>query len=91
MIKSKRRINKRELIEGSRTDRAPSYWENQPWFIRLRHVYGLAKAIEMGHDAKRKSPQTWDGEDARFPANVVSVVVWAHTSYFKWWELAANP
>lgn len=55
MIKSKRRINKRELIEGSRTDRAPSYWANAPWFKRLRAAYGEAKAIEMGLDAKRKA------------------------------------
>ncbi|CAK1256706.1 hypothetical protein K59PH2_LOCUS10 [Klebsiella phage vB_Kpl_K59PH2] len=85
MIKSKRRINKRELVEGSRTDRAPSYWENQPWFIRLRQAYGLAKAIEMGLDAKRKSPHTWDGEDARWPASHRSVVVWAETSFEELW------
>lgn len=88
MIKSKRRINKRELIEGSRTDRAPSYWENQPWFIRLRQTYGLAQAIEMGRDAKRKSPHTWDGEDELFPASHVSVVVWRDTSYLELWRNA---
>ena len=91
MIKSKRRINKRELVEGSRTDSAPSYWENQPWFIRLRQVYGLDKAIEMGRDAKSKSPQTWDGDDERFLASVGSVVVWNHTSYPALWATAAHP
>ena len=85
MIKSKRRINKRELIEGSRTDRAPSYWETMPWFIRLRQAYGLAKAIEMGRDAKLKSPQTWAGDDTLWPACVASVVVWQHTSFEELW------
>lgn len=85
MIKSKRRINKRELIEGSRTDRAPSYWEKMPWFIRLRQAYGLAKAIEMGLDAKRKAPNSWAGDDTTFPACIATVVVWRDTSYLELW------
>lgn len=85
MIKSKRRINKRNLIEGSRTDRAPSYWATAPWFIRLRNAYGEAKAIEMGLDAKRKAPDSWAGDDTTFPCCHTSVVVWRDTSYLELW------
>ena len=82
MIKSKRRINKRELIEGSRTDRAPSYWENQPWFKTLRSKYGLSMALKMGFDARRD--ESWIG-DSGFGSTVSSVVVWYNTSYFELW------
>lgn len=85
MIKRKRRINKRNLIEGSRTDRVPSCWETMPWFITLCKAYGREMAVKMGLDARIKSPNTWDGDDLRFPASHGSVVVWRDTSYFELW------
>uniref|UniRef100_A0AB39CBR0 Uncharacterized protein n=1 Tax=Klebsiella phage vB-Kvc-Y10 TaxID=3236922 RepID=A0AB39CBR0_9CAUD len=88
MIKSKRRINKRELVEGSRTDRAPSYWETMPWFIHLCKVYGRDMAIKMGLDARRTAPGSWVGDNQRFPVGKGSVVVWAETSYFELWMKA---
>ena len=90
MIKSKRRINKRDLIEGSRTDRVPSHWETLPWFITLCKAVGREMALKMGLDARSKDPVSWAGDDTIYPACLGSVVVWNNTSYPRLWSNAYN-
>lgn len=84
MIKSKRRINKRELIESSRRLDVPALWRSSDWFKTLESVYGTAQALAMGLDARKSRTFSGDGCNA----SVWSVVVWDDTRHSEAWSNA---